>query len=226
MFKKINFWLSSFLPQKLYWHLAGLIHPWEAVIEGVDKPELLYQQGENVVALLMKLKLINKKTSILDIGCGVGRVEYAVGKYVKSCVGIDIAPSMIKLAKTYVKAPNVEFLVTDGVGLRAVKNQKFDLVFCIIVFQHLPRKIFLNYLKEITTILKKSGKVFFQIPIYSGQRPQEPPQNHPWGLRFYQLSELEEILKKLKYSQIRFFNTAGDRLLGQADQAFVLAVNK
>ncbi|MCL4365632.1 class I SAM-dependent methyltransferase [Patescibacteria group bacterium] len=223
MFKKINFFISSLIPQKLYWHLAGLIHPWEGVLEGVNNPKLLYQQSEGITLLLKKLKLISKKTSVLDIGCGVGRIEYALNKHVYKCIGIDIAPSMIKLAQKNVKAKNVEFLVTNGKDLKAVKDQKFDLVFSIIVFQHLPRKIFLNYLKEAGVVLNKGGKIFFQIPIYWQQKPKEPPENHPWALRFYQTKELQKSLEKLNFKEVQFLDVGGNKLKGAKKQAFVLA---
>ncbi len=161
MLKKVNFFLSSLLPQKVYWHLAGLVHPWEAVVENVNNPKDLYQQGKNVVRLLEKLRLINRESRVLDIGCGVGRVEYALAGSVERCVGIDIAPSMIKLARKNVKAKNVTFLTTNGDSLNEVKNEKFDLVFSLLVFQHLSRRIFQKYVKEASQILAKGGKLFF-----------------------------------------------------------------
>lgn len=226
MIKRINFLLSSFIGPKLYWHLAGLIHPWEAVVEGVNDPKLLYKQGEGIVMVFKKLKLINKKTILLDIGCGVGRLEYSLARYVYKCIGVDIAPSMINLAKKNVKAKNIEFLETNGKDLQVLKNQNFDLIFSIIVFQHLPKEIFLNYLKESKNLLKKSGKIFFQIPIYSKIKPAEPPKNHPWGLRYYQIKELQKILKDEGFSKIKFFDVLGNKLKGNEDQIFVLASNR
>lgn len=223
MLKKLNFLLSSLLPPKLYWYLAGLIHPWEAVIEEAQNPVQFYKQGQGIVRLLKKIKLIHKKTRVLDIGCGAGRVEYALRKEVEKCVGVDISPSMIKLAQKYVKGDNVEFLVTGGKDLKEVETQKFDLAFSILVFQHLPRKIFLKYLQQAYLMLKEGGRLFFQISIYQDQKPKEPPQNHPWALRYYRLNELKKLLEKLKFKNVKFFNVSGDKLRGNEPQAFILA---
>lgn len=223
MLKKVNFILSSLLPQKIYWHLAGLMHPWEAVVENVNNPKTLYKQGEDIVKLLEKLKLINRKIRVLDIGCGVGRVEYALAESIEKCVGIDIAPSMIKLARKNVKAKNVTFLITSGDSLREVKDEKFDLVFSLLVFQHLPRRIFQKYVKEANHILVKGGRIFFQIPIYQRQKPSEPPKNHPWALRYYSLEELKRVVRKMGFVGIKFFNPQGEKLVKKDDQAFVLA---
>ena len=64
IFKSINFWISSLIPQKIYWHLVGKIHPWEAVLENVDDIKSLYKQSADLVEMLIKLKLINKLSEV------------------------------------------------------------------------------------------------------------------------------------------------------------------
>ena len=130
---------------------------------------------------------------------------------------------MISLAKKFVKDKNVTFLVNNGKDLNALTGQKFDLIYSIIVFQHLPKTIFLNYLRQSRTLLKKSGSIFFQIPISAREKTQNPPENHPWAIRHYKISELKEILKKIGYKKIKFFNTSGGKLTLKDYQAFVLA---
>lgn len=218
--------LSSIIPQKIYWHIVGLVHPWESVLEGVNRPEALYKQSGPLVRILKKLKLINKSSEVLDIGCGVGRLEYKLAKEVKLCVGIDIAPSMIALAKKYIKAENVDFITVNGHNLKDLRNRQFDLIFSIIVFQHLPRNIFKSYVNDSYKHLKKRGRLFFQIPIYTDARPPEPPRQHPWATRSYNLNELREILKTSGFKSINFYNVSGDRLNGREDQIFVLGVKK
>lgn len=224
MLKKINFILSSIIPQKLYWHLAGLIHPWDSVLEGISEPVKLYKQSSKLIILLKKFKLINKNSAVLDIGCGVGRLEYKLANEVKSCLGIDIAPSMIALAKKHIKSNNVQFRVVGGKDLADLGRKKFDLIFSIIVFQHLPRNIFQNYIKQSYKYLKRRGKLFFQIPTYKNIKPPEPPRNHPWAIRRYSLKELEKILKAAAFKKIGFYNVAGDQLTGKEDQIFVLGI--
>lgn len=226
MLKKLNFILSSFIPQKLYWHIAGIIHPWESVIEGVNKPTELYKESNNLVTLLRKLRLINKKTDVLDIGCGVGRLEYALAKKVNLIVGIDIAPSMVALAKKYINAKNVNFIIGNGRNLLDLKDKKFDLIFSIIAFQHMPRDIFKNYINESFQHLKKGGKIFFQIPVYSDKKPPEPPHNHPWAVRSYSFNELEKTLKISGFNKISFCDVAGKKLSGEEYQVFVLGHKK
>lgn len=224
MLKRINFFISSIFPQKLYWHSAGLVHPWESVIEGINNPSKLYQKSDDLVKLLKKLKLINKNTKVLDIGCGVGRLEYKLGKEVKFCLGIDIAPSMIALAKKNTSTKNVKFMVVNGRDLSGLGSMQFALIFSMIVFQHLPRNVFKNYVRDSYKHLKNKGKLFFQIPIYKGSKPLEPPINHPWAVRSYNLKELEKILKSSGFKNIKFYSVEGNKLIGHEDQVFVLGV--
>lgn len=226
MLKSLNFILSSFIPQKLYWHIVGLVHPWESVLEGLNRPEEVYKESGPIVRILKKLKLINRSSEVLDIGCGVGRLEYSLAKEVKFCVGIDIASSMIALAKKYIKAENVDFITVNGKDLTELRNRQFDLIFSIIVFQHLPRDIFKSYIIDSFKHLRKGGKLFFQIPIYTGPKPPEPPHKHPWAIRSYRLDELSKILKTAGFDSINFYSVSGNSLNGKENQVFVLGVKK
>lgn len=223
MLKKVNFILSSVLPQKLYWHLAGLIHPWEAILENCSSIDGFYSYDRGLVDLLQKLKLINKSTAVLDIGCGAGRIEYSLAPNVKECTGIDIAPSMVKLAKKHVNQKNVKFIVVDGQNLKIFPDKKFNLVFSLLVFQHLPRAIFFNYLVDSYRVLKKGGKLFFQILLQHGSiKNQEPPNNHPWAVRLYTLAELKNHLENIGFTNLRFLTTSGQKVSGKEENVFVV----
>lgn len=223
MLKLINFYISSIVPQKLYWYLAGLINPWQAVLENATTPHEVFKRSKDIVSILEKLQLINKKNKVLDIGCGVGRAEFILAKKVQECTGIDISASMISLAKNHSGSHNVSFFTTNGKDLKIFPKNKFNLVFSILVFQHLPREIFLNYLKEAKRVLKNNGKICFQIPIYFNQKPKEPPKSHPWAMRFYSLIEMENILKQLNFKKIKFLSVGGNKLKVSQSQALVIA---
>jgi ubiquinone/menaquinone biosynthesis C-methylase UbiE len=225
MLKRLNYRLSAFLPQKLYWYLAGLIHPWQAVLEDTSSAKEVYSRGNDFVVLLEKFRLINQKTRVLDIGCGVGRVEYVLVKKVESVVGIDISPSMIKLAKENIKSKNAKFLIGNGKNLNGLIDNSFDLVFSVIVFQHLPRETFKNYLKESYRVLGK-GRLFFQISIDEQGIKFDPSKNHPWALRYYKTLEIKKILEETGFKNIKFFNIEGKKLKISDNQALILATKQ
>jgi ubiquinone/menaquinone biosynthesis C-methylase UbiE len=107
---------------------------------------------------LMGVKL-REDWTILDYGCGVGRIMKLIAPHVKLAIGVDISHDMIKMAKKYLEVvPNVEVYETNGVDLSIFPDCKFDFVFEKSVFQHIPdTRITIGILKEIARVLKPKG---------------------------------------------------------------------
>lgn len=110
----------------------------------------------------------NKK--VLNIGCGIGRLEEFMSPDFGEVYGIDISESMINQAKERLaKLPNVKLFATDGLSYPFDDNF-FDLIFSYIVFQHMPsREIVEQNFREIYRTLKTSG--ITKIQIRSGHQP-------------------------------------------------------
>jgi 2-polyprenyl-3-methyl-5-hydroxy-6-metoxy-1,4-benzoquinol methylase len=76
---------------------------------------------------------------VLDFGCGVGRVTLPLARRVDSVVAIDIADSMLSVARELLERhaiTNVQ-LVKGDATLSATLGP-FDLVHSVIVLQHIP----------------------------------------------------------------------------------------
>jgi SAM-dependent methyltransferase len=77
--------------------------------------------------------------TVLDFGCGVGRLLVSFAKIADQAVGLDVSPSMLEEARRNCEErhlPNVRLLVSDD-NLSALSGQ-FDLIHSCIVFQHIP----------------------------------------------------------------------------------------
>ena len=78
-------------------------------------------------------------TSVLDVGCGVGRWSRELASRGARVTGVDLSPTMIAQAKQRAAAQGVaercRFLVQDLAVLDA--GQKFDLVLGVTVLQHI-----------------------------------------------------------------------------------------
>ena len=80
-----------------------------AVISWPDKkggkwvPEEFFQMGKDDISSLFdhlkKLGVAIPRWHALDFGCGVGRLTQALAPHFDKAVGVDIAPSMLKLAQ-------------------------------------------------------------------------------------------------------------------------------
>ena len=106
---------------------------------------------------------IDKKTVVLDLGCGYGRFIEFYAPLASFVYGIDITDYIIDICKTkYAGIENVEFIKNNGYSLKMIDDNSIDLVSCYTVFQHIPKKATQSYLKEFSRILKSDGKIIIQ----------------------------------------------------------------
>ncbi|MFC1954082.1 class I SAM-dependent methyltransferase [Chloroflexota bacterium] len=96
---------------------------------------------------------------MLDIGCGIGRMERGFSKMFGEVWGLDVSGEMVAQAIELNKAvKNVKFVKGNGQDLDVFPDQYFDFVFSYITFQHIPEKqMVLNYFSEIHRVLKPDG---------------------------------------------------------------------
>jgi ubiquinone/menaquinone biosynthesis C-methylase UbiE len=114
---------------------------------------------------------IGKGSRVLDLGCGHGRHTHAVAWHFPTafCLGIDINPADVAIAKTKandfftpLKRPNAcQFSAADGQAL-PFSNASFDVVICSEVLEHIPQ--YQTLLTEIERILKPSGTLAISVP--------------------------------------------------------------
>jgi len=100
--------------------------------------------------------------SVLEIGCGVGRILKVLEehKLFSRIIGVDISPKMIQYAEEYLKlqdSSTIELYLTDGENL-PIKDNSIDFVFSIVTFQHMTTKSIVKAnLKEIYRVLVPKG---------------------------------------------------------------------
>ena len=202
----LKYRLLASMPQKLYWTLMGYFRPVPAVTSEHTSLAESLDSGRRVVAMFDRLELVNPDATTLQIGCGIGRIEYYLCKRVRFCYGIDISPSMIKKARAIVHAPNVKFLCSNGLGLAELNDSTFDFVYSIFVFQHLPREIVRNYFRDSFAKLVNEGTFAFQMMVDDTGSIPEPPAAHPYGLRYYRRAQVRRLLENVGFDQIRIYD--------------------
>jgi len=100
----------------------------------------------------------------LDFGCGVGRLTRPLSESFLQTVGVDVAKSMIEVARRYNRNPRCRFVVNRDPDLRAINSGTFDFVHSCLVLQHIPPDVTLNYIEEFFRVAKPGGLVVFQLP--------------------------------------------------------------
>jgi len=154
---------------KDWWNGIALIGPESIILSGYSEEQFWNKE--------VKIDGLNKNTLFLDLGCGIGRVAKWVKDLVKEYYGVDFSKEMIKKAKKRFKCyDNVNFFVNNGKDLKLFEDNKFDMVYVCLLFQHLEKENTLNYIKEVHRVLKKGGTFFANhIPLtrYEGGLTEE-----------------------------------------------------
>ena len=95
---------------------------------------------------------------VLDYGCGAGRLVVAFAARSREVVGVDVASSMLEVARANCKrlgADSVDLLHVDD--LDSLGPGSFDLVHSYIVFQHIPVAQGELILRKLILLLAEGG---------------------------------------------------------------------
>lgn len=104
------------------------------------------------------LDKVEPNSSVLDVGCGNGRLLLGLPKTI-NYTGLDISKELLNEAKK--NHPRHKFIEIDITKEQVWKNlPHYDYIFCIAVLHHLPtRKNQLFALKQIKEHLNLNGKI-------------------------------------------------------------------
>jgi len=123
--------------------------------------EVLERATAELVALYKARGWIDATRAILQIGCGIGRLEYALAPLVREAHGIDVSPQMIAAARRRCAGlQNVSLAVTDGHDLRAYPDARFELVHAIDTFPYLVQAgmpLAETHMREAARVLVSGG---------------------------------------------------------------------
>ena len=131
--------------------------------------EEFFATGKNefrtVIECLRSLELkVDFSGAALDFGCGVGRLTRAMAAYFPECWGVDISPTMVRLAAEFNQdVPPCRFVLNEHGDLRPFRDGQFTFVYSSIVLQHIAPRYSQQYLAELVRVLKPGGILVFQL---------------------------------------------------------------
>ena len=140
-------------------------HKWDA--------DEFFDSGERdcqlfVDPMLKTLAIEAERSSVLELGCGVGRMTKALAQRFGSVYATDVSPEMVTQARALCpELKNVTWEITNGFELSLIPDSSVDFAFSFLVFQHVPdREIILRNIAEMLRVLRPGGGLLFQ---YNGE---------------------------------------------------------
>ncbi|MDB9831795.1 cyclopropane-fatty-acyl-phospholipid synthase family protein [Candidatus Pelagibacter sp.] len=137
-------------------------------------------QNNKIQHIIKKLN-IKPNQKVLDIGCGWGSLAIDIAKAIKCEVtGITLSEKQFNYCVKRVKKLNLENQVTFKLIDYRELNLKFDRIVSIGMFEHVGRKFYNKFFKQIEKLLNQDGVSLIHT-IGSVNPPRDP---HPWITKY------------------------------------------
>jgi len=110
------------------------------------------------------LKFINKNDSILELGFGSGReINFLLKNGFKNIYGVDGCEEFVKKARERFNSNNFYLSILPEINIPT--NIKFDFIYSIAVWMHLPTEVYEETVNNIISLLKENGKVLLSFSL-------------------------------------------------------------
>jgi len=154
-------------------------------VGGWDDPDHFLGVGRKIFWDIKRLlrsvdRAIPEFSSILDFGCGCGRLtRHLVPSAGQKIVGCDIDPESIAWCDENLVREGMAFVVNDTLPPLPFADATFDLVIGISVFSHLPEDLQFEWLSELARVICPRGLLIASVhgeSLLSKETPLETRQ--------------------------------------------------
>lgn len=105
------------------------------------------------------------ESTVLDLGCGIGRVASHVAPACGRLVAVDASRAMLKMARRRLQGnTNVTYVRCRDVVFPEVPSASVDLAYSVLVLQHVEREDAFLLLEELRRVVRSSGTVVVTFP--------------------------------------------------------------
>jgi ubiquinone/menaquinone biosynthesis C-methylase UbiE len=132
-------------------------------VDGSASEETLVSNGQWTAAQVKAALDISQQDTVLELGCGIGRIGKELAADCKHWIGVDISANMIDGAQQRLQSlDNVSFHILPSNKLSALEDASIDKAYSIAVFCHLDKEDLFNYLRELRRVVKPGGTIFVE----------------------------------------------------------------
>jgi SAM-dependent methyltransferase len=176
-----------------YWNLMSRGTKYIRAITDQSDPVVYDSRGEADAVRLSEVIPDCANLTVLEWGCGAGRVTKYLDALFKRVIAVDISQGMIGVAQA-LQPPLVrtEFQVIGGNAVK-LSDHSIDLVYSFVCWMHLMKADLAAVLAECKRVLVPGGRCVFQLPVYaSGGLDRNPAA--PSSIACWTRAELEALL--------------------------------
>ena len=139
----------------------------------------------------------------LDLGCGIGRVALHAAPLCRRLWAVDASPFMLRFARRRLSTlSNVDFARSRDTTVPDVRTASIDLVYSLLVLQHLEREDAFLLLRDVHRMLRPGGTAYLTFPNLLSDTylqafvgyAEGGQSTHRARARFYTPQEVERIL--------------------------------
>lgn len=132
-----------------------------AAATGFSDESSLQTSGKQVETRIAAAVSLKASDEVLEIGCGVGRVGWAIAPECRAWIGCDISETMLSHAqKRLAGLSNVRFVHLREANLGVIPDASVDVVYCTNMLPHLDQMERWQYVLEAHRILRPSGRLY------------------------------------------------------------------
>ena len=104
-------------------------------------------------------------STVLDLGCGIGRVARYVAPHCSLLWAVDVSQRMLDMAAERMRdLTNVRYVLCQDVVFPDVPSASVDVAYSLLVLQHLEREDAFLLLEELRRVIRPGGTVLLTYP--------------------------------------------------------------
>jgi SAM-dependent methyltransferase len=135
---------------------------------GIDS---FYATGAETVGQFERVRQRNDvapdpSASILELGCGVGRLGEAFRRLYQTYIGVDISAEHLQIARERFRFRNLDHVQLYDLRKFLQGDTTYDIFYSFLVLQHNPPPIIYNLLDTCLGRLNAGGYAYFQAPCF------------------------------------------------------------
>lgn len=168
------------------------------------------ESGDKLVAFVEDRGIAHERMSVVDLGCGAGRIGLALQRRFRdfSYSGIDVDAVSIGSAQSSIANDRLVFRheniynsvynprgteLADSARFASVSDGSVDLVVAWSLFTHVEPETTRHYLREIGRMLKPGGHVVFSCFLHDGRDHVALSHPHPYRDAAYVANESQPL---------------------------------